>query len=237
MNSTTRAPSPEEEGMRSAPGPSAPGIPGSDATATAAEDAIPADTLFHLLQNSRRRAVLRYLSGREGSVRMRDVAEQVAAWEHDTTVDRLTSEERQRVYITLYQSHLETLAEAGVIRYDKPRGVIEPRPSLDYVASYVDAGRPASTGGATGGDGGKDHGDSDRDGDGGRRRHDGEVWGRRYLGVAAIGTLLLVGTALDIAVFEAVSAFSAGVVILAMFSALTVVRLALARSGPTDEDQ
>jgi DNA-binding transcriptional ArsR family regulator len=98
------------------------------------------DDLFHLLQNSRRRAVLRYLRDREGPVDMRELAEQVAAWEHDTTLEQLTYEERQRVYIPLYQSHLGKLADAGVIEYDKPRGVVEARPLLDYVASYMDAG-------------------------------------------------------------------------------------------------
>lgn len=53
---------------------------------------------------------------------MRDVAEQVAVWEHDTTVAQLTSDERQRVCISLYQPHLETLEEARVIAYNKPCG-------------------------------------------------------------------------------------------------------------------
>ena len=102
------------------------------------ESTIPKDELFHLLQNERRRMVLRYLRGTEGPVRMRDVAEQVAAWEHDTTVEELTSKQRQRVYIPLYQSHLTKLDEAGVIDYQQDRGIVERKPLADQVDAYLD---------------------------------------------------------------------------------------------------
>ncbi|ADD06831.1 uncharacterized protein Nmag_3281 [Natrialba magadii ATCC 43099] len=95
------------------------------------------DEIFHLLQNERRRLVLRYLRGTDEPVRMRDVAEQVAAWEHDTTVAELTSTQRQRVYIPLYQSHLSKLDEAGVIDYQQNRGIVERKPLADEVDKYL----------------------------------------------------------------------------------------------------
>lgn len=96
------------------------------------------DDVFHLLQNERRRQVLRYLRGVDEPVEMRDVAEQVAAWEHDTTVRQLTSTQRQRVYIALYQSHLPKLDDHGVIRYNQPRGIVEPTPLADEIAGYLE---------------------------------------------------------------------------------------------------
>ena len=102
------------------------------------------DRAYHLLQNERRRNVLRYLDGTDGPVEMRDVAEQVAAWEHDTTVEALASDERQRVYIALYQSHLPKLDKEGVIEYDQSRGVVERGPLAEqfdpYLEANVDAG-------------------------------------------------------------------------------------------------
>lgn len=83
------------------------------------------DQVFHVLSVQRRRCVLRYLADHDGAVSMRDIAEQVAAWEHDTTVDDLRSDERQRVYIALYQTHLPKLDEYGIIDYNQPRGVVE----------------------------------------------------------------------------------------------------------------
>jgi hypothetical protein len=104
------------------------------------------DDTFHILQNERRRRVLRYLSETDGPVDMRDIAEQVAAWEHDTTVEQLTSDQRQRVYIALYQSHLPKLADFGVITYNRSRGVVERTPLTDRITWYLDrddeGGRP-----------------------------------------------------------------------------------------------
>ncbi len=99
------------------------------------------DTAFHLLQNGRRRAVLRMLIACGGDdVSMREVAEHVAAWENDTTVPRLTSMERQRVYIALYQSHLPKLDDHGVIEYDRDRGTLRPTPLITVFEPYLDRG-------------------------------------------------------------------------------------------------
>lgn len=99
---------------------------------------------FHLLQVSRRRAVLRYLLEQDAeSFVMRDVAEAVAAWENDTTVRNLSSDERKRVYIALYQNHLPKLDGMDVIEYDQRRGQIEPRPALQLLAPYLDEGLDA----------------------------------------------------------------------------------------------
>lgn len=100
------------------------------------------DDIFHVLQNARRRAVLRYLleNPDRDQFRMRTVAEEVAAWEHDTTVRHLSSTERQRVYIALYQSHLPKLDDFGIIEYDQNRGTIEPTPLLAGVSEYIEPG-------------------------------------------------------------------------------------------------
>lgn len=104
------------------------------------------DVAFHLLQNSRRRAVLRYLIERdEDVISMREVSEQVAAWENDTTVAGLSSDARQRVYIALYQSHLPKLDENGVIEYDRDRGTLSPLPLLAVFEPYLDRGLHADS--------------------------------------------------------------------------------------------
>lgn len=117
---------------------------------------IPKDDAFNLLQNARRRAVLRYLLEHpdHGAVRMRDLAEEIAAWEHDTTVRQLEFEQRQRVYIALYKYHLPKLDEHGVIRYNQSRGVVEPTPLLDVLAPFLEDGLHADTQAFTPPDGG-----------------------------------------------------------------------------------
>ncbi len=96
------------------------------------------DQIFHILQTQRRRDALRYLKDTDGTVEMRDLAEQVAAWENDTTIQALTSDERQRVYIALYQSHLPKLESEGVIHYNKSRGIVERGPLADQFDPYLE---------------------------------------------------------------------------------------------------
>lgn len=105
------------------------------------------DDIFHILQNERRRQVLRHLQGVDGTVEMREIAEKIAAWENDTTVANLYSDQRQRVYIALYQSHLPKLDDLGVINYNQSRGTIEPTPLIDDVTKYLDVGRAESDAG------------------------------------------------------------------------------------------
>lgn len=115
----------------------------SPASAEASGDAeqfspLPKDKLFHILQNQRRRQTLQFLQGTEGVVDMRDIAEQVAAWEHDTTLQQLTSNERQRAYISLYQCHLPKLADEGIIEYNQQRGFVKRTPLADQLDPYLD---------------------------------------------------------------------------------------------------
>lgn len=77
---------------------------------------------------------------------MRDIAETVAASEHDTTVKRLTSDERQRVYVALYQSHFPKLDDIGVVRYNQSRGIVEPTPLLAALEPLLDAGHHTESG-------------------------------------------------------------------------------------------
>ncbi|WP_306056682.1 DUF7344 domain-containing protein [Natronococcus wangiae] len=97
------------------------------------------DDIFHILQTNRRRDAIRFLLDQDGPVKMRDVAEYVAARENDTTVAELTSTERQRVYIPLYQSHLPKLDEEGIIEYNQSRGIVRPTDQLYVFEPYIKA--------------------------------------------------------------------------------------------------
>lgn len=104
------------------------------------ESQLSRDEIFHVLQCRRRRLVLRYLQEYDGDgpARMSDIAEHVAAVEHDTTVGSLDSRQRQRVYIALYQDHLPKMDQVGVIDYDKSRGNVEPTASTPALYRYLD---------------------------------------------------------------------------------------------------
>lgn len=92
------------------------------------EEELDRDDIFHILQCRRRRLVLKYLQEYDGEepASMSDIAEHIAARENNTTVATLRSQERQRVYIALYQSHLPKMDKVGVIDYEQYRGVVKP---------------------------------------------------------------------------------------------------------------
>lgn len=169
------------------------------------ESAFSKDEIFHLLQNERRRMVLRYLRGTEGPVRMRDVAEQVAAWEHDTTVEELTSTQRQRVYIPLYQSHLSKLDEAGLIDYQQNRGIVERKPLADRVDQYLQL----------------ESADDSTD----EQQAESAEWEDYYIGATVVSYAVLIGAVMELPIVSFLSGIGLSALILSIFTVLTISRL------------
>lgn len=96
------------------------------------------DDLYELLSDRRRRYALHYLLQRDEPVAVGELAEQVAAWENDKPVAQLDSQERKRVYIALYQSHLSRLDDEGLVDYDEAAGTVTVTDSLADVDLYLE---------------------------------------------------------------------------------------------------
>ncbi|WP_435099566.1 DUF7344 domain-containing protein [Halorubrum sp. N11] len=94
--------------------------------------------IFDLLKNSRRRSIIQYLRAHDGYAELNEVAEHIAADENDITVRELSSDQRKRVYIGLYQCHLPKMDTLGVVEYDKNRGTIELQDSVSQLLKYMD---------------------------------------------------------------------------------------------------
>lgn len=96
--------------------------------------------IFEMLSNRRRRYVLHYLKQRpdEEPVPLRDIVDQVAAWENDTTVRELDSGDRKCVYTALKQTHLPRLDAFGVIEYDPRRSEVELDDAMEDVQVYLE---------------------------------------------------------------------------------------------------
>ncbi len=103
------------------------------------------DIIFGLLSVKRRRRVLNYLTDTNGHTTLSDLAEYIAAQEHDTEIRLLDSQQRKRVYVALYQCHLPKLDDADVIEFDRSRGTIERRPTADQLYPYLALDPPATT--------------------------------------------------------------------------------------------
>ncbi len=92
------------------------------------------DRIFDILSSPRRRYVLYFLRTEPNPIQLTDLAEHVAAWENDTTVEELSTQQRKRVYVSLYQTHLPKLADSGLVNYDEESGDV----SIAARASEID---------------------------------------------------------------------------------------------------
>jgi hypothetical protein len=99
---------------------------------------LPLDSIFELLKNQRRRQTLRFLREADGSVTLSDLAEHVAALENDTTPRELSSDERKRAYVGLYQCHLPKMDELGAVEFNRDRGIIAIGPNAAQLEPYLE---------------------------------------------------------------------------------------------------
>ena len=112
---------------------------GHDSSADVASppETLSKDVLFDILKNERRRQTLEFLR-EEPTTTLSDLAEHVAALENDKPIRELTSSERKRVYVGLYQCHLPKMDDAGVIDYERSRGTIRLRDAASPCFVYLD---------------------------------------------------------------------------------------------------
>jgi hypothetical protein len=73
----------------------------------------------------------------DGSLDAGELATAIAAIETGQRIGELTSQDRKRVYISLYQHHLETLNRAGVIVYEERSKRVYPTDATAPLACIV----------------------------------------------------------------------------------------------------
>lgn len=95
------------------------------------------DDVFHTLSNRRRRYVLTYLHTNGGHATVREISEELAAWENQVPRSEVTYKQRKRTYTSLIQIHLGTLHDGGFVEYDSDRGEIELTDDGSYLASVL----------------------------------------------------------------------------------------------------
>lgn len=103
------------------------------------------DVVFELLKNRRRRCILEYFADESVMTSVSDLSEHLGAVENEKPPDELTSTERKRAYVSLYQTHLPKLHTHGVIEYDEDRGTVTTGPAFDQVYSYLDESKPVQS--------------------------------------------------------------------------------------------
>lgn len=119
------------------------------------------ETVFDVLSSQRRRYTLYYLRGVDVAD-VNEVARQVAAWENGVAIGDVERQQRKRVYVSLYQTHVPKLAATGVIEYDADAGTVTLGERAAAVDVHLAGGR-----------------ESDR------------AWRRYYLALAVAGALFV----------------------------------------------
>ncbi|AGB16229.1 hypothetical protein Halru_1622 [Halovivax ruber XH-70] len=159
-------------------------------------DGLSKDVIFELLKNRRRREVLTYLLDCDETVTLSELAEQIAAWENDTTVNQLNSDQRKRVYVALYQTHLPKMDDAGIIEYDQDRGLIELSDNADLLVMYLDT-----------------------------ESHKHDRWDRWYAVLSVVGLVVLLAGFLELPLVGAISMTLLSALIVGAFCCLTALHV------------
>lgn len=110
-------------------------------------DELGEDEVFHVLQNNRRRNALRVLRTVDGVADLRSLADRVASLENDAPAENLSQDERQRAYISLYQTHLPKLDDVGAVDFDQDAGTVERAATATRFDPYLEAGAAEATNG------------------------------------------------------------------------------------------
>ena len=163
-------------------------------------DELSRDDAFEMLSNRRRRYTLQFLSDTTGPTSLSDLAEQVAAWENETSVEDISASERKTVYTSLQQFHLPKMADMGVVEFDRRAGEVrltESATDLDIYLELVD-------------------------------RYD-IPWSLYYLGLSSIGTVLTSLAYAGIQPFAAVPFAGWTVFLVAVFTVSSASHYALSR--------
>lgn len=100
-------------------------------------------TVFDLLRNARRRAVISFLLDRRGPATVREIAEHVAAAEYEIAAEELSPAEYKRVYTALTQCHFPRLDEYDVVEFDREANSVRPGPAAPEVERYLERGSSA----------------------------------------------------------------------------------------------
>lgn len=156
------------------------GVEGADSGGSDApeRESLSTEAVFETLSSQRRRYTLHYLKQRREPVTVRDLSEQVAAWENGIDRESVTPKLRKRVYTALHQTHLPKMSQLEVIEYDSDRGVVEMTPHVSQLDIYLDI---VST--------------------------DDLPWSQFYLGLGAVFTALVTVGGLGIPPFDLISGF------------------------------
>lgn len=104
---------------------------------TSAVSSLSLNTLFYLLSNYRRRAVLAQLITHERRLTVNDLAKETVVREEDVPITDVPGDELTHVHISLQHNHIPKLAKTPLIEYDEERKIVEPTEYLEPLEPFL----------------------------------------------------------------------------------------------------
>ncbi|MDQ2051840.1 hypothetical protein RBH26_15280 [Natronolimnohabitans sp. A-GB9] len=103
------------------------------------DGSIPRVVVRRVLDNDRRRAIVRCLLGLEDAepIPVRQLVARIADVEHDATAVTSLHDRRQRIHVSLCQTHLPLLENYRLLSYDRDDGLVAPGARLSAFESVL----------------------------------------------------------------------------------------------------
>lgn len=99
-------------------------------------EALEVDYVYEALAHVRRR-YLCYSLLEDTQRSLTELATEIAAWENDTPEEAVTQRQRDRVYLSLYHTHVPKLVDIGVVGFDEENGTVTPAENADRVMAAL----------------------------------------------------------------------------------------------------
>lgn len=96
------------------------------------------DSVFSALAHPRRRYLFYSVVNDRSTDTLPELARKLAAFEQDKPLDEVTEDERRRVHVSLYHSHIPALAAHGILEYDYKEDTIIPARNIEQVQAVLD---------------------------------------------------------------------------------------------------
>lgn len=98
-----------------------------------------ASTMFEILAHPRRRHVILCLREYEDPMALADLADEIAALENDTSPMEVPPDEVERVYLSLYHTHVPKLADARVVQYEQEKNWVRLAERAEQLDGYSES--------------------------------------------------------------------------------------------------
>lgn len=93
--------------------------------------------LLDVLANKRRRIILRCFE-HDNSYSLQTLAQHIVTVEHNVSFQNVSTQRKNAVYVTLYQTHVPRCAEIDLLEYDEPAKIAHRGPKYTHAKRVLD---------------------------------------------------------------------------------------------------